>query len=76
MQLCGSSADGSGTITGTIGVSPIGSLAGVGSSPTGLLLGQPMAGATGSSGPVGPPGPQGPMGPAGGSVGSVDGGSP
>ena len=76
MQLCGSSADGSGTISGTIGVSPIGSLAGVGSAPSGLLLGQPMAGAAGGPGPQGPAGPVGPMGPAGGSVGSVDGGSP
>ena len=76
MELCGSASDGSGTISGTIGVSPIGSLAGVGSSPSGLLLGQPMAGATGGPGPQGIPGPQGPMGPAGGSVGSVDGGSP
>ena len=76
MQLVGTADDGTGTITGTIGVSPIGSLAGVGSSPTGLLLGQPMAGAAGGPGPQGPAGPVGPMGPAGGSVGSVDGGSP
>ena len=73
MELCGSASDGSGTISGTIGVSPIGSLAGVGSSPSGLLLGQPMLGATGGAGPAGPVGP---MGPAGGSVGSIDGGTP
>jgi hypothetical protein len=68
MQLCGTSGDGSGTIVGVIDTPP-----------GGVLLGQPMAGATGATGSAGPKGDKGdpgPMGPAGGSVGSVNGGSP
>jgi len=61
MQLCGTSGDGSGTIVGVIDTPP-----------GGVLLGQPMAGATGGPGPAGPPGPPGPMGPAGVSGGAVD----